>query len=100
MTKIKNPEEILKEALKEHDRLSAEIIEVLSKNTPGEKGVTVMTNIYFVRFKPIDGMGINIQFEVEAATPEKAYGIAAKELEKRGPSADYSFECIILDRRY
>lgn len=100
MTKTKTPEETLKEALKEHDRLSAEIIEVLNKNTSGEKGVTAVTNSYFVRFKPIDGLGTSIDFPVEAATPEKAYGIATKELEKRGLSADYSFECIILDRRY
>lgn len=51
-------------------------------------------NTYKVRFKPTEARGINVQFEVEAPTPEKAVSRALDELSKRCMSLTHCFESV------
>lgn len=51
-------------------------------------------NTYQVRFYPTAANGFSIQFEMEAATPEKAVSRAIEELSKRCMSATHSFESV------
>lgn len=51
-------------------------------------------NTYQVRFVAKDHKGINVQFEIEAPTPEKAVSRALDELSKRCMSLTHCFESV------
>jgi len=51
-------------------------------------------NTYQVRFKPTVANGFNVQFELEAATPEKAVSMAIRELLKSCMSTTHCFESV------